>query len=100
MEKTQVDYKQFEKERIVSLSDLVEEILRKIWLVVIFAVIFALIFGGYKYRQDKAAAEVASTVQEDNLEASVSSEEMLQVKYVQDCRISYPGRKNIWIILF
>ena len=83
MEKTQVDYKQFEKERIVSLSDLVEEILRKIWLVVIFAVIFALIFGGYKYRQDKAAAEVASTVQEDNLEASVSSEEMLQVKYVQ-----------------
>ena len=60
MEKTQIDYKQFEKERIVSLSDLIEEIFRKIWLIVIFAVIFALAFGGYKYRQDRAAAEAAS----------------------------------------
>lgn len=84
MEKTQVDYKQFEKERIVSLSDLIEEIFRKIWLVVIFAVIFALIFGGYKYRQDSTAAEAASAVQEDNLEDSVSSEEMLQIKYIQN----------------
>ena len=82
MEKTQIDYKQFEKERIVSLSDLIEEIFRKIWLVVVLAVIFALAFGGYKYRQDRAAVEAATAAQGNDLESSVSSEEMLQVKYV------------------
>lgn len=83
MEKTQIDYKQFEKERIVSLSDLIEEIFRKIWLVVVLAVIFALTFGGYKYRQDRAAVEAATAAQGNDLESSVSSDEMLQVRYVQ-----------------
>lgn len=83
MEKTQIDYKQFERERMISFSDLIEEIFRKIWLIVIFAVIFALAFGGYKYRQDRAAAEAASAAQGNDLEASVSSDEMLQVRYVQ-----------------
>ena len=68
MEKTQIDYKQFEKERIVSLSDLIEEIFRKIWLVVVLAVIFALAFGGYKYRQDRAAVEAATAAQGNDLE--------------------------------
>lgn len=56
MDKQQIDYAELGKERIITISDLIVEIIRKLWLVIVMAVIFALLLGGYKYAKDSKAA--------------------------------------------
>lgn len=83
MEEQQIDYEQFDKERIISISDLIEEILRKIWLIIILAVVFAVVFAGYKYSQDKSAAEViADSVTTAELKDQLSADQMQKVNNV------------------
>lgn len=61
MEKKKVDYSQIGQERIITIADLIREVIRKLWLVLIAAVLFAVIAGGYKYYKDYTAAASAQT---------------------------------------
>ena len=60
MDKKQIDYAKLNQERIITIADLIREIIRKLWIVVAAAVIFAAIFGGYKYAKDSKAASASS----------------------------------------
>ena len=60
MDKKQIDYAKLNQERIITIADLIRAIIRKLWVVVAAAVIFAAIFGGYKYAKDSKAASNAS----------------------------------------
>ena len=49
-------------ERELELSDLIEEVLRRIWFVIVLAVICGAAAVLYKYTKDKAAAEAGASV--------------------------------------
>ncbi len=83
MNERETDYRQFERERIISVSDLFEEILRKIWLVIILAVVFAVLLAGYKYMSDKSKAEKsAGTVSFENMVNSLTDGEIREVNNI------------------
>lgn len=82
MIKQQINYEQFEKERIIKISDLVEELFRKIWLIIAFAVIFAVILTGYKYSKDKVASQAANAIRDEDSETTLTDEELQQVNTV------------------
>ena len=82
MKKQQINYEQFEKERIIKISDLIEELFRKIWLIVAFAVVFAVILTGYKYSKDKVAVQAANAITDEDSETSLTDEELQQVDTV------------------
>ncbi len=54
------NYNQLDRERMFSLADMIEEILRKIWLIIVLAVVFAVLCAGYKYMSDRSKAAVSS----------------------------------------
>ena len=82
MIKQQINYEQFEKERIIKISDLVEELFRKIWLIIAFAVIFAVFLTGYKYSKDKVASQAANAIRDEDSETTLTDEELQQVNTV------------------
>lgn len=49
MEKREKEYTNLDQERIVTVSDLLKEILRRIGLVIILGIIVAALCCGYKY---------------------------------------------------
>lgn len=57
MEKREKEYTNLDQERIVTVSDLLKEILRRIGLVIILGIIVAALCCGYKYVKDSKAAE-------------------------------------------
>lgn len=57
MERKGIDYASLNQERIICIADLLKEIIRKLWLVIVVAIIFAALLGGYKYMKDTKAAE-------------------------------------------
>lgn len=83
MDKQQIDYAKFGQERIITISDLIIEIIRKLWLVIIFAVVFALLLGGYKYVKDsKAASSENEIVEISDLESDLSDADRTAVNNV------------------
>ena len=83
MEKQQIDYGQFQKDKLISIKDLWEEIIRKFWLIIILAIAGAVVLGGYKYLSDKREAETAEDVEElSDLEDNLSEEEMNEVNNI------------------
>ncbi len=79
------EYKHLERERMISLADLFEEILRRIWLIIVLAVVFAVLCAGYKYMQDRSKAD--ASVNANSYEKAVSSlseKEILEVESVLD----------------
>ena len=75
MEKKSIDYGKLGQERIITVADLIKEIVRKFWLVIVLAIVFAGLLGGYKYVKDSKAvetekiAENSSDVSSSNLSA-------------------------------
>lgn len=61
MDNEKVDYTSLGQERIISIADLIEEVLKKIWIVIIVAVLAAGIAGGYKYGNDKKLAKESNS---------------------------------------
>lgn len=85
MEENRVNYEQFYKERIISISDMIEEVFKKIWLILILAVICALVCAGYKFSQDKkTAALTENTVTTEDLTANLSEAELQRVRNVYE----------------
>lgn len=78
----QLDCTKIEKERIIKMSSLIEEILRKIWLVVICAIVFSVIFTGYKYSKDKSALKAANAIEKNETANTLTDEELQQVNNV------------------
>ncbi len=77
------DYKHLERERMISLADLIEEIWRKIWLIIILAVVFAVLCAGYKYMSDRSKAEAATKAASQPAGSiSLTEEEMSEVNSV------------------
>ena len=46
-----------DREIVIDVKDLFAEYVRKLWIIVICAVLFAVLLGGYKYYKDKKAVE-------------------------------------------
>lgn len=61
MEKREKEYTNLDQERIVTVSDLLKEILRRIGLVIILGIIVAALCCGYKYVKDSKAANSEDT---------------------------------------
>ncbi|MCC8067839.1 MAG: hypothetical protein LIO56_05620 [Lachnospiraceae bacterium] len=77
------DYKHLQRERMISLADLIEEIWRKIWLIIILAVVFAVLCAGYKYLSDRSKAEAAAKATSQAAgDTSLTEEEMSEVNSV------------------
>ncbi len=77
------NFRQLERERMISLADLFEEILRRIWLIIVLAVVFAVLCAGYKYMSDRQKAEASpSTNTYARAAESLSDEEMSAVNSV------------------
>ena len=51
MDKKQIDYAKLNQERIITIADLIRAIIRKLWVVVAAAVIFAAIFWRLQIRK-------------------------------------------------
>lgn len=86
MEETQVRNKNMEikRERIISISDIVEYILRKIWLIIVFVILGAVVCSGYKYAKDKKAySSVADS------DTKIDYEELLNEDEIRQVDISY-----------
>lgn len=75
MEEQDIDYTKIGQERIITIADLIVEIIRKLWLVIIAAVVCAVLLGGYKYVKDTRQAEVKETNEEISVKDSNLSEE-------------------------
>lgn len=65
----------FHYRREIRATDIAEEILRKLWLVVVCAVVFCAVFTGYKYKEEKAAAHSSQTT----VSISLTEEEITAV---------------------
>lgn len=61
MEKREKEYTNLDQERIVTVFDLLKEILRRIGLVIILGIIVAALCCGYKYAKDSKAAKAANS---------------------------------------
>ena len=48
MDKKQIDYAKLNQERIITIADLIREIIRKLWIVVAAAVIFKSCFQCFR----------------------------------------------------
>ena len=57
MEKREKEYTNLDQERIVTVSDLLKEILRRIGLVIILGIIVAALCCGYKYAKRQQSCE-------------------------------------------
>ncbi len=88
MDKNKIDYSELGKERIITVVDLIREIGRRIWIVIVLAAVFALILGAYKYHKDvQSAARAADSVATVVADSSLTEEEIAEVKnvmYVKD----------------
>ena len=61
MEKREKEYTNLDQERIVTVSDLLKEILRRIGLVIILGIIVAALCCGYKYFKYSKSAKAANS---------------------------------------
>lgn len=82
MEKRQKSAPKDGQERIITLGDLMKEILRRLPLVILVMVIFAVLLGGYQYIQDKKAAELAAAPVEEAVENTLTEDEQEEVNNV------------------
>ena len=53
------DYKKVQDSRIVSVTELLLELFKRIKLIMLAAVVFAVALGGYKYIKDKKSADIS-----------------------------------------
>lgn len=80
MEKQQIDYAELERERVISIADLFREIVYKLWLIILMAVIFAVVAGGYKYVKDLKTNDIPAEVADAAaLEADMSESQRQQI---------------------
>ncbi len=83
MEKGNINYSELGKEKTVTVGELWREIGRRFWVVIILAVVFALIFGAYKYYRDSRDAEKeASAAGEIVVDDSLTDEEITEVENI------------------
>ncbi len=83
MGKNKIDYSELGKERIITVADLIREIGRRIWIVIVLAAVFALILGAYKYHKDvQSVAKAADSVTTVVADSSLTEEEVAEVKNV------------------
>lgn len=81
MEKREKEYTNLDQERIVTVSDLLKEIVRRIGLVIILGIIVAVLCCGYKYVKDSKAAKAANS-EDTTTTVKLTDEEQTDVNNV------------------
>lgn len=81
MEKREKEYTNLDQERIVTVSDLLKEILRRIGLVIVLGIIVAILCSGYKYVKDSKAAKAANS-EDTTASVKLTDEEQTDVNNV------------------
>ena len=81
MEKREKEYTNLDQERIVTVSDLLKEIVRRIGLVIILGIIVAALCCGYKYVKDSKAAKAANS-EDTTTSVKLTDEEQTDVNNV------------------
>lgn len=56
----------------ISVKDLIAECIRKVWVIIICMLIFGCLLAGYKYKNDKAAAEASVAEEAQNLDDALA----------------------------
>lgn len=74
-------YEKVQDERVIGTMDLLLEFARRIWLIIIMAVVFSILLCGYKYIKDMKNQNVNESVTEaDGVEDNLTDEEAEQVE--------------------
>ncbi len=95
MEKNDITYSDLGKERIITVADLLREIGRRFWIVVVLMVIFAVLLGGYKYYRDSRSAQKSESSTEVVVEnGSLSQEEAEAVDNVMVAKANMDEQQN------
>lgn len=81
MEKREKEYTNLDQERIVTVSDLLKEIVRRIGLVIVLGIIVAVLCCGYKYVKDSKAAKAANS-EDTTTSVKLTDEEQTDVNNV------------------
>ena len=81
MNKKEIDYSKIGQERIITIADLIREIVRRFWIVIVLAILFAVLLGGYKYIKDSRAVSQQEDIQypADSPADNLSEEEQKEV---------------------
>ena len=78
------NYNKVQDSRIVSVTELILELLKRVRLIIIMALIFAVVLGGYKYVKDKKAANIPLlSVSVEEAEKNLTDEEVEQVNLAE-----------------
>ncbi len=95
MEKNNLKYSDLGKERIITVADLLREIGRRIWIVIVLVVIFAILLGGYKYYSDrKSAQNKEASSEEVAVDTSLDKEEQAAVNNVLVAQANMDEQQN------
>lgn len=82
MEKQQIDYAEFKQERIINIPDMITELVRKIWIIILAASVFAVLFCGYKYVKDSRAVQTENLDVVEDLEENLTLLEQEEVNNI------------------
>ena len=89
------NYKKVQDSRIVSVTELLLELLKRIKLIAIVAIVFAIALGGYKYIKDKKSADITPTaVSVEEAEKSLTEEELEQVRLAEYTQTSLEKKQE------
>ncbi|WP_296115929.1 hypothetical protein [uncultured Eubacterium sp.] len=89
------DYKKVQDSRIVSVTELLLELFRRIKLILLAAVVFAVALGGYKYIKDKKSADISPTaVSVEEAGKSLTEEELEQVRLAEYTQTSLEKKQE------
>ncbi len=95
MEKNNITYSDLGKERIITVADLLREIGRRFWIVVVLMVIFAVLLGAYKYYRDMRSAQKSESSTEVVVgNGSLSEEEAEAVNNVLIAEANMEEQQN------
>ena len=82
MDNKKINYSEIGQERVITVADLIKEIVRRFWIVITAAVVLAVLLGGYKYVKDSAAAKVSIDTTSDTVVSNLSDEDQKEVNNI------------------
>lgn len=89
------DYKKVQDSRIVSVTELLLELFKRIKLIMLAAVVFAVALGGYKYIKDKKSADISpAEVSIEEAGKSLTEEELEQVRLTEYTQTSLEKKQE------
>ena len=89
------EYKKVQDSRIVSVTELLLELFKRIKLIILAAIVFAAALGAYKYIKDKKSSDITpAAVSIEEAEKSLTEEELEQVRLAEYTQTSLEKKQE------